>query len=149
MLHRNHLNRLIENDLPMKKLDDQCDPRVIFLGRFLRSSGLDELPQILNVIKDEMSLVGPRPCLPYELDFYDDKHLERFEGLPGITGLWQVSGKNSRTFCEMIQLDIDYLKNMSLKTDVIILFKTLPTVASHLYKTKRSVPNRELRDIKV
>ncbi len=90
----------------MIKMDAKGDKRIIPFGKLLRSSGLDELPQLVNVLKGEMSLVGPRPCLPYEAAKYLPWQMERFNALPGLTGLWQVSGKNRTTFTKMIQLDI-------------------------------------------
>jgi len=101
------------------------DPRIIpLVGRFIRTFSLDELPQLLNVIKGDMSLVGPRPCIPYELEHYRSWHKMRFDILPGITGLWQVSGRNLLTFAEMVELDISYLENWSLFLDIKIMLKT-------------------------
>src|SRR6476646_6397449 len=95
--HESHFAQLIESDAPMTKLDAVGDSRLIPLGAFLRAAGLDELPQIFNVIRGEMSLVGPRPCTPYELQHYDADHLVRVDVPPGLTGYWQVNGKNSTT----------------------------------------------------
>src|SRR5687768_2940456 len=107
--HQNHLKDLISiSNVPMTKMDAQGDPRVIKFGGMLRSSGLDELPQLINVIRGEMSLVGPRPCTQYEYEQFQPWHKQRFRTLPGLTGLWQVSGKNRTTFNEMISLDIRY-----------------------------------------
>ena len=91
--HQGHLQQLMEADVPMTKMDVAGDSRIIPFGRWLRSSGLDELPQLLNVLKGEMSLVGPRPCLAYEAAKYLPWQRERFNAAPGLTGLWQVSGK--------------------------------------------------------
>src|SRR5215831_3718640 len=88
--HQGHLTDLIGSKKPMTKMDDS-DPRIIPFGRPLRSSGLDELPQLFNVVRAEMSLVGPRPCIPYEFEKYEPWQKERFNSLPGLTGLWQVS----------------------------------------------------------
>jgi hypothetical protein len=90
----------------------------------LRASGLDELPQLLNVLFGEMSLVGPRPCLPYECEKYLPWHWERFDTLPGLTGLWQVSGKNQTTFKQMMLLDIEYTRRKTLWLDLLIMLKT-------------------------
>src|SRR6185436_16766668 len=90
--HRRHLADLMRSDAPMVKMDAKGDPRLIPLGKILRASGLDELPQLLNVLGGEMSLVGPRPCLPYEFEGYLPEQKRRFNTLPGLTGLWQVSG---------------------------------------------------------
>jgi lipopolysaccharide/colanic/teichoic acid biosynthesis glycosyltransferase len=100
------------------------DPRLIPLGVFLRSSGLDEWPQIINILRGEMSWVGPRPSLRYEYGNYEDWQMERLTTPPGITGLWQVSGKNKTTFLEMVSLDIYYARKRSLWLDLKILWKT-------------------------
>lgn len=104
------------------------DPRVTAVGRLLRKFSLDELPQILNVLSGEMSLVGPRPPIPYEVQEYKEWHKRRFEAHPGITGLWQVGGRNRLTFDEMVRLDLEYLENWSLEMDARIFLKTIPVV---------------------
>jgi lipopolysaccharide/colanic/teichoic acid biosynthesis glycosyltransferase len=109
-VHQGHLQYLMDSNTPMTKMDSEGDPRIIPFGLLLRSSGLDELPQLINVLRGEMSMVGPRPCLPYEYEKYLPWHKERFSSVPGLTGLWQVSGKNRTTFVEMIQLDIRYAR---------------------------------------
>jgi lipopolysaccharide/colanic/teichoic acid biosynthesis glycosyltransferase len=129
-LHRSHLKELIKGNMPMEKLDLERDPRIIPGGRILRETCLDELPQLFNVLRGDMSLVGPRPCIPYEADEYLRWHTNRFDALPGMTGLWQVSGKNRLSFEQMIRLDIAYSARMSLLLDLKILFLTLPTVLS-------------------
>ena len=126
--HRQYLSHLIETDTPMIKLDDGNDNRIIPFGKFLRYSCIDELPQLMNVLKGDMSLVGPRPCLPYEAEKYLHWHTRRFDTMPGMTGLWQVSGKNRMTFKEMIRLDIRYSRTMSPLLDTKILFLTGPAV---------------------
>jgi lipopolysaccharide/colanic/teichoic acid biosynthesis glycosyltransferase len=120
--HRSYVTGLIDSDLPMNKIED--DPRTFPLGRLLRKTSLDELPQLINVLRGEMSLVGPRPCLPYEAAEYSRWHARRFDLLPGMTGLWQVSGKNDRTFREMIRLDLAYARSLSPWRDLKILFLT-------------------------
>jgi lipopolysaccharide/colanic/teichoic acid biosynthesis glycosyltransferase len=100
------------------------DPRVTPLGRFLRRLSLDELPQFWNVLKGDMSLVGPRPPLPYEVERYEPWHLRRLQGKPGITGLWQVTAGGHVTFDEMVRLDIMYLDQQSLWLDVKLLLAT-------------------------
>ncbi len=105
----------------MVKLDAHGDSRIIPFGLLLRSSGLDELPQFINVLRGEMSVVGPRPCLGYECDHYLPWQRERFNTLPGLTGLWQVSGKNRTTFVEMMQMDIQYARNKTLWLDLTII----------------------------
>lgn len=104
------------------------DSRVTGVGRILRRFSLDEFPQLLNVVRGDMSLIGPRPALPYELEHYQDWHHRRFEGLPGITGLWQVSGRNRVSFDEMVKLDVQYLEDWSLTSDIGILFRTIPVL---------------------
>ena len=106
------------------------DPRVTSFGKILRKTSLDELPQIWNVIKGDMSIVGPRPPLPYEVEIYKPWHMERLTTLQGITGLWQVEGRSSTSFDEMVSLDIEYIKNQSILQDVIIIIKTIPVVLS-------------------
>jgi exopolysaccharide production protein ExoY len=126
--HRNHFHQLMESDVPMTKLDERKDPRLVPLGALLRATGLDELPQLINVLRGEMSLVGPRPCIPYEYERYQPWQRRRFEAVPGLTGLWQVSGKNRTTFNEMIWLDIEYSERMSLWLDLQIILKTFPAL---------------------
>jgi lipopolysaccharide/colanic/teichoic acid biosynthesis glycosyltransferase len=126
--HRQHLAELIKSNNPMVKLDARKDPRLIPLGSALRATGLDELPQILNVLRGDMSLVGPRPCIPYEYALYEPWHRRRFDAVPGLTGLWQVSGKNRTTFDEMVRLDIQYAERRSLGLDLAIIAKTLPAL---------------------
>jgi exopolysaccharide biosynthesis polyprenyl glycosylphosphotransferase len=104
------------------------DPRVTPLGRLLRQFSIDELPQLWNVLIGDMSLIGPRPPIAYEVENYRPIHLRRFEVLPGISGLWQVSGRNQLTFEEMVKLDLYYIENWSLELDVRILFKTISVV---------------------
>lgn len=104
------------------------DPRVTTVGKILRATSLDELPQLWNVIRGEMSIVGPRPPLPYEVERYTEAHKRRFEALPGITGLWQVSGRNRLSFEEMVQLDVSYIENWSIRDDVRIVLRTIPAL---------------------
>jgi hypothetical protein len=111
---------------------DGRDPRLIPLGGLLRATGMDELPQLLNVARGEMSLVGPRPCTSYEFENYQPWQLERFNGLPGLTGLWQVSGKNKTTFTEMVKLDINYVRTASPWLDSRIILKTFPTLINQV-----------------
>ncbi|MEM1181403.1 MAG: sugar transferase [Acidobacteriota bacterium] len=104
------------------------DRRVTRLGRFLRTSSLDELPQLLNVLRGEMSLVGPRPVVAYEVEHYLPRDLERFNVLPGLTGLWQVSGRSRRSYREMLDLDVDYARRWSPALDVRVLLATVGTL---------------------
>lgn len=106
------------------------DPRVTRVGKFLRATSLDELPQLWNVLRGDMSLVGPRPPIPYEVEMYSKEHFGRFATLPGITGLWQVSGRCETTFEEMIELDLEYIEMKSIWQDMKILFLTIPAIIS-------------------
>jgi len=135
-VHEGHLNHLIESDIPLVKMDTNGDARIIPFGRLLRATGLDELPQVINVLRGEMSLVGPRPCLPYEYHRYQEWQKERFNTLPGLTGLWQVGGKNRTTFTEMVRLDIRYARTKTLWLDLEILLKTFPAVMIQLFELR-------------
>ena len=134
-VHRDYLTELMGSNHPMTKLDNKGDSRLIPLGGLIRSTGLDELPQLLNVLRGEMSLVGPRPCLPYEYENFRPWQKRRCETVPGLTGLWQVSGKNRTTFNEMIQLDIAYVENQSLALDLRIIFQTVPALMTQASDT--------------
>ncbi len=138
-LHQDYVSNLIkgENDSinkgtaeqPLYKITD--DPRITPIGNFLRKSSLDEIPQFFNVLKGDMSLVGPRPPIPYECDEYKGWHCRRvLEVKPGITGLWQVSGRSSTTFDEMVRLDLTYVRTWSLWLDIKIILKTWWAVIS-------------------
>jgi exopolysaccharide production protein ExoY len=131
-VHKDYLKGLIHSETPMTKMDAKGDARLIPLGALLRSTGLDELPQLINVLRGEMSLVGPRPCIPYECEGYLPWQWERFDTLPGLTGLWQVSGKNKTTFNEMIHYDITYARNKSLWPDIKIIAKTIPALIAQV-----------------
>jgi exopolysaccharide biosynthesis polyprenyl glycosylphosphotransferase len=120
------LTRLNEADGPLFKI--RHDPRVTRVGRFLRQSSLDELPQLWNVLRGEMSLVGPRPALPDEVACYEPWHRRRLEVTPGLTGLWQVLGRSNTTFDEMVRLDIYYAENWSVGMDLRLLLMTVPAV---------------------
>ena len=134
--HERHLEQLINDNRPMTKLDAAGDPRIIRGGRLLRAAGLDELPQLLNVLSGEMSLVGPRPCTPSEFQRYQPWQKARVNAPPGLTGYWQVNGKNKTTFTEMINLDIFYAKNMSLWLDLAIIARTMPAIVAQLFETR-------------
>jgi lipopolysaccharide/colanic/teichoic acid biosynthesis glycosyltransferase len=114
----------------MVKLDAERDPRIIPFGVTIRTAALDELPQLVNVLRGEMSFVGPRPCIPYEYDEYDNWHRMRTESYPGLTGLWQVSGKNRTTFTEMMRYDISYAHHISLWLDLSITLRTVFAIAA-------------------
>ncbi len=134
--HERHFEELIRTDCPMTKLDTYGDPRLAPFGRVLRASGLDELPQIFNVLRGEMSLVGPRPCIPNEFAHYQPWQRERVNGLPGLTGYWQVNGKNKTTFNEMIAMDLFYLKNLSFLLDLKIILKTCAVMAGQVFESR-------------
>lgn len=133
--HREYVARLIlaektegtsAQEKAMIKLED--DPQIIWGGKWIRALSLDELPQLINVLKGEMSLIGPRPPIPYEAAEYEPWHKQRFDVVPGMTGLWQVSGKNNLSFSEMVRLDIRYGNSLSLTQESKILARTLPTI---------------------
>jgi exopolysaccharide biosynthesis polyprenyl glycosylphosphotransferase len=132
-LHRAYVTRLIRENLSpeqlaretgQKSLKMEADPRITRVGGFIRKTSLDELPQLLNVIRGEMSLVGPRPSLPYEVELYQRWHRRRFEAPPGITGLWQVEGRNRVSFDEMVRMDIEYIERQSFWMDLSLILKT-------------------------
>lgn len=134
-LHQAYIKAFVEGQVEASaenggkfKLTD--DPRVTRVGRILRKTSLDELPQLINVLKGEMSLVGPRPVPTYEVAQYQAWHHERLAALPGITGLWQVKGRCQVTFEEMIRMDIDYVRQQSPWLDFKILALTIPAVLS-------------------
>lgn len=104
------------------------DPRITKIGKILRRSSFDELPQLLNVLIGDMSIVGPRPPIPYEVEEYELRHRKRLDMKPGITGLWQVSGRNRLTFEEMVGIDMFYIENWSLWLDLKIILLTLPAI---------------------
>ena len=111
---------------PMFKI--RRDPRITRVGRFLRRYSLDELPQLINVVLGDMSLVGPRPPTDSEIEKYEDWQLGRLRAVPGITGLWQVSGRSEVPFHDMVRLDLHYIRNWSFALDVEILLRTIPAV---------------------
>jgi len=112
-------------DLSYKSVDD---PRITRVGRFLRKTSIDELPQFFNVLRGEMTLVGPRPPLPYEVEFYSQHDRLRLYGKPGLTGYWQVYGRSRVPFASMVEMDIDYLQKQSLKEDLKLVFLTVPVM---------------------
>ena len=134
VIHRDYFSELIKSGdrgrQAMIKLDD---PRIIPFGKTIRKLCIDEFPQLINVFRGEMSLVGPRPPIPYEAEEYLRWHQRRFDTVPGMTGLWQVSGKNRLTFNEMVRLDITYARNRSFGLDLRILLKTLPAIVSESF----------------
>lgn len=134
-VHREYQRKLIEGQPDTNLGDDarpvyklHADPRVTRVGRGLRRLSLDELPQLLNVLRGDMSLVGPRPPIPYEVEAYELWHRKRLDMKPGLTGLWQVSGRNRLSFDEMVRLDLFYIENWSLLLDLKIILRTLPVM---------------------
>lgn len=125
---RNKILHLNEVSGPIFKIRN--DPRVTRVGKFLRKYSLDELPQFFNVLKGDMSFVGPRPPLPCEVAEYEDWQLRRLSVMPGITCLWQVSGRSKLSFEDWMKLDLDYIDSQSLWLDIRILLKTIPAVLS-------------------
>jgi lipopolysaccharide/colanic/teichoic acid biosynthesis glycosyltransferase len=145
--HKHHVQDLIKSSAPMVKLDAADDDRLVRGGSWIRASGLDEVPQLINILRGEMSIVGPRPCIPYEFELYESWQKDRFMAPPGLTGLWQVSGKNRTTFDEMVRLDMDYARRMSLWLDLKIIFLTPVAIVQQVcdMRAAKSVP-RESKD---
>jgi len=133
--HQSYCRDLIRRNLPMVKLDTRNDGRLIPGGWILRAAGVDELPQLVNILRGEMSVVGPRPCLPSEFEECEEWQKARVEACPGLTGLWQVSGKNRMTFSQMVQLDIFYGQRASLWLDLKIIAKTVPVLLDQVRET--------------
>jgi lipopolysaccharide/colanic/teichoic acid biosynthesis glycosyltransferase len=123
---RTELESRNEQEGPVFKI--KADPRITPVGQFLRRSSVDEIPQILNVLRGEMSIVGPRPPLPVEVARYQPWHRRRLDVKPGITCLWQIAGRSQIGFDEWMRLDMEYLRTRSLRTDIAIFLKTLPAV---------------------
>ena len=129
-IHKTYVTRLIKGEIrpeteggrPLKLTEDQ---RITKVGHLLRKTSLDELPQLLNVLKGEMSLVGPRPCLPYEFELYQEWHKKRLSVRPGITGLWQVAGRSEVSFEDMVLLDIYYVYNRDVALDMNVVYETI------------------------
>ena len=134
-VHREYVRKLLTQDEPpdggrngVYKLDQ--DERITTIGRLIRRTSIDEFPQLLNVIRGDMSLVGPRPALPWEAELLDAVHFTRFSVPPGLTGLWQVSGRNTLTMKQGLELDVEYVRRQGLALDLKILLKTIPVVLS-------------------
>ena len=135
-LHREFTRKFIQGRLPEPSLDADKnrvykmtdDPRITAVGGFLRKTSLDELPQFINILLGEMTIVGPRPPLPYEYECYDEWHKLRLKVRPGLTGLWQVSGRSTVPFHEMVMMDIYYIENWSVLLDLKIIMKTVPVM---------------------
>jgi lipopolysaccharide/colanic/teichoic acid biosynthesis glycosyltransferase len=127
-VHRQHVRNLLRSGSSLTKLDSFQDSRIIPFGKSLRKLGLDELPQLINILRGEMSVVGPRPDVLYAVQDYLRWNIGRLDAVPGLTGLWQVSGKNSTTFKEMARMDINYVRNKSLWLDLKIIALTVPSI---------------------
>jgi lipopolysaccharide/colanic/teichoic acid biosynthesis glycosyltransferase len=131
-LHESHIRAFVSGTLDLEdeettiKLHD--DPRITRVGKWIRRTSIDELPQLINVVKGEMSLVGPRPGPVYEVEGYQPRHYERLHAVPGITGIWQVEGRGQVTFEEMVGMDIWYVRNASFWLDLKIIAQTIPAV---------------------
>lgn len=133
--HREYIKKWIKenqpythdkNGTPIYKMLD--DPRITSTGKFIRNYHIDELPQLFNVLKGDMSLVGPRPAIPYEIEYYEEKDMKRFSVLPGMTGIWQAEGNKLISFRDMIDMDIFYIENRSFILNLKILLKTFLTI---------------------
>ncbi|BFH65023.1 sugar transferase [Paenibacillus azoreducens] len=118
-------NLMDQNEISGAMFKMKNDPRITRVGRFIRKTSLDELPQLFNVLKGDMSLVGPRPPLPREVNSYTSYDMMRLLVVPGCTGLWQISGRNHVGFEEMVELDLEYIRNQSFTNDIVILCKTV------------------------
>jgi len=132
-LHRDFARNFISGDMSEESDESTVfkmvrDPRITTIGRFLRRSSLDELPQFYNVLRGEMSLVGPRPPISYEMEHYQDWHKDRLKVKPGLTGLWQVSGRSTVGFDEMVKLDLYYIGHWNLMLDFKIMARTVPAM---------------------
>jgi lipopolysaccharide/colanic/teichoic acid biosynthesis glycosyltransferase len=135
-IHREFARSFIEGRMSNSSLDEKApsvykltnDPRVTSVGNFLRKTSLDELPQFINILKGEMTIVGPRPPLQDELEYYEEWHKLRLEVKPGLTGLWQVSGRSSVPFNEMVKLDLYYIEHWTLLLDFKIMLRTIPVM---------------------
>ena len=131
-IHREYVRKLLTDERAPTDASGiyklVADPRVTRVGRLLRRTSLDELPQLINVVRGDMSLVGPRPALPWEAELLTAAHLARFLAVPGVTGLWQTSGRNTLTMLDGLRLDLEYVRRQSFLLDLVILAKTVPAV---------------------
>jgi lipopolysaccharide/colanic/teichoic acid biosynthesis glycosyltransferase len=134
-VHRAYVTRMLTGQAApvdparaIYKVTRATDPRMTSIGWFLRKASLDELPQLINVLRGEMSLVGPRPALPWEVELFEPHHHVRFAVKPGITGLWQTSGRSMLTMRQALDLDVDYVERRSVLLDLMTLLRTVPAV---------------------
>lgn len=125
---------LSKNEISGAMFKMKDDPRVTRIGKFIRKTSLDEIPQFINVLKGDMSLVGPRPPLTEEVEVYTDYELQRLLVTPGLSGLWQVSGRSNVSFMEMVNLDLEYIQTRTIVLDFLIIFKTI----ANMFKTKKN-----------
>ena len=132
-IHRSYVTQLLTQDSPQAggstglfKLER--DPRITRVGRVLRATSLDELPQLFNVVRGQMSLVGPRPVLAWEADLYEERHWARFQVPPGLTGLWQVEGRSRLTMRQALELDLTYVQRRGVLLDIAIILRTVPAL---------------------
>ena len=142
--HEDYFAELMRSEVPMTKLDAAGDSRLIPGARFIRASGLDELPQIFNVLRGEMSLVGPRPCLPSEFNRYEKWQQNRVNAPPGLTGYWQVNGKNRTTFNQMVFMDLFYIDKMSIWFDLRVICKTIPVLVFETIEALKRYRSRQI-----
>ena len=142
-LHREHMGKLIANNLPLVKLDTKGDKRLIPFGAILRATCVDEIPQFINVLRGEMSLVGPRPCMDYEYEHLLPWHRQRFNTPPGMTGWWQIKRRAGTSFSQMMQMDLYYVANRNPALDLSILLQTVPSVWAQVQES-REVKRRQI-----
>ncbi|KAB2640681.1 MAG: sugar transferase [Verrucomicrobia bacterium] len=136
-IHEAHILQLVRSNRPLTKLDSR-DGRLIKGARVIRMLGLDELPQLVNVLRGDMSVVGPRPCIPSEFQLYDAHHHRRFAVRPGLTGLWQIQRTEATTFSEMAGMDLEYVDRLSAWSDCKIIMKTPLSMIKHILTSVRS-----------
>ncbi len=125
-VHKERVEKMMRNGQTLGK--EKNDPRITRVGRFIRKTSLDELPQFWNVLVGEMTLVGPRPPIAYEVALYSEKDWLRLSGRPGLTGTWQVYGRSAVTFTGMVDMDIEYLREQSILKDLKLIFLTVPVM---------------------
>ena len=138
--HQNYIEELFKSGKPMSKMERDGDPRMTLGSGTFRASGLDEVPQIINILRGEMTLVGPRPWTPYEHHLLSAEYQQRVNVVPGLTGMWQICGKNRTTVPEMLELDLYYVRNHSFGLDLKIILKTIPMLIAQMLESRRKSP---------